>query len=129
MEPQYATVYHEAETQQVWVVDQAAWEEPVYEEQPVYETYGVNICNICGAELLTSEEISRHGEQYVDWETMSSPFSYHYEERKRQTGTETVQTGTVRHEEKGHYEARVISPAWEEQVQSGFRCAVCGASG
>ncbi len=128
-EPQYATVYHEAETQQVWVVDQAAWEEPVYEEQPVYETYGVNICNICGAELLTSEEISRHGEQYVDWETMSSPFSYHYEERKRQTGTETVQTGTIRHEEKGHYEARVISPAWEEQVQSGFRCAVCGASG
>ena len=88
-------------------MDQAAWEEPVYEEQPVYETYGVNICNICGAELLTSEEISRHGEQYVDWETMSSPFSYHYEERKRQTGTETVQTGTVRHEEKGHYEARL----------------------
>ena len=61
-------------TESVYVVDQAAYEEPVYEEVPVYETYGVEICGVCGAELYSAEEVSAHSETHIDWETLEIPF-------------------------------------------------------
>ena len=125
---QYKTVHHDAVTQQVWIVDQAAWDEPVYEERPVYETYGVNVCNVCGTELFTSQELNAHGETHIDWETMTNPFSYHYEERQRQVGTETVQVGTAHHEEVGHWETQIVAAAYDEQVPNGYLCSGCGAT-
>ena len=126
--PQTVTVHHDAESSQVYVVDQEAYDEPVYEDQPVYETYGVYICNVCGAEIGSSTaEIGAHGDLHTDWETMTSDFSYHSEQRQRQTGTQTVQTGTQHHEEQGHYETRVTREAWDEQVVTGYVCSGCGA--
>ena len=123
---QYKTVHHDAVTQQVWIVDQAAWDEPVYEERPVYETYGVDICNVCGADCTGN--IGGHGETHIDWDTMENPFSYHYEERQRQVGTETVQVGTTHHEEVGHWETQTVTAAYDEQVPDGYVCSGCGVT-
>lgn len=124
---QTETITHEAVTQQVYVVDQAAWEEPVYEEVPVYETYGVEVCGVCGAEMYSSAEVSAHAETHIDWETLSNPFYYYTDWRQRQVGTETVQTGTIHHEEQGHYEEQVVQAAYMETKVTGYRCSECGA--
>lgn len=118
------TVHHEAETRQVYVVDQAAYDEPLYESQPVYEVYGVDICNVCGADC--TGQIGVHSDSHVDWETFTNPFSYHYEERKIPTGEyQQVQVGTIHHEETGHYETQVVKAAYDEIV--GYKC-LCGAT-
>jgi hypothetical protein len=119
-------IYHDAVTESVYVVDQAAYEEPVYEEVPVYETYGVEICGVCGAELYSAEEVSAHSETHIDWETLENPFYYYTDWRKRQVGTERVQTGTIHHDEEGHYEEQVVQAAYTETVITGYRCSGCG---
>lgn len=124
---QTETITHEAVTQRVYVVDQAAWEEPVYEEVPVYETYGVEVCGVCGAEMYSSAEVSAHAETHIDWETLSNPFYYYTDWRQRQVGTETVQTGIIHHEEQGHYEEQVVQAAYTETKVTGYRCSECGA--
>lgn len=101
-EAEYKTVHHEAETKKVWVVDQESY---TYEE-PVYETHGVTICNICGADI--TDCVGPHG--YNHMINGENP-SYHDEWREIQVGTKTV---TV--EEKGHWETQVIKEAWTEQV-------------
>ena len=123
---QTETVVHEAVTQQVYVVDQASWEEPVYEEVPVYETYGVEVCGVCGAEMYSSAEVSAHAETHIDWETLENPFYYYTDWRQRQVGTETVQTGTIHHEEQGHYEEQVVQDAYTEVKVTGYWCSICG---
>ncbi len=117
------TVHHEAQTQQVYVIDQAAYDEPVYETRPVYTIYGVDVCNVCGADI---EDIGEHGESHMDWDKFTNPFSYHYEERKVSTGEyHQVQIGSIHHDEVGHYETQVMKAAYDETV--GYKCS-CGAT-
>lgn len=123
---QTETVYHEAVTQQVYVVDQAAWEEPKFEQVSVYETYGVEVCGVCGAEMYSSAEVSAHAETHIDWETLTNPFYYYTDWRQKQVGTETVQTGTIHHEEEGHYEEQVVQGAHTEVRIVGYYCSECG---
>ena len=80
--PVTKTVHHDATTKQVWVVDQAAYDEtvvvtPAYDEQvlaqaaydeqvlitaaydePVYEWY--DVCNVCGHVFQPGEDIAYH---------------------------------------------------------------------
>lgn len=103
---QYTTVYHEevGHSEQVWVVDAQAWDEPVYE--------GHYICNKCGADLGTGDPIVH---------IIECKSSYH---------TESVQVGTIHHDEVGHYESKwvVDSQAWTETVPNGYSCSGCGAT-
>ena len=119
------TVHHEAVTEQVKVVDQAAYTEPVFEEQPVYETISVYICDVCGEEF---ESVGDHSETHIDWETFTNPFHYHVEfSQGEQIGTELVQTGTITHPEVSHMETKVITAAYDEQIPEGYVCTGCGA--
>ena len=103
---QYTTVYHEevGHSEQVWVVDAQAWDEPVYE--------GHYICNKCGADLGTGAPTAH---------SIECRSGYH---------TENVQVGTTHHDEVGHYESKwvVDSQAWTETVPNGYSCSGCGAT-
>ena len=118
----FRTVHHDAVTE---VVDQPAYTEPVYEEQPVYETIAVYVCDVCGEDF---ENVGEHSETHIDWETFTNPFHYHVEFRQgAQTGTEMVQTGSITHHEVSHIETRVVKAACDEKVPDGYVCTGCGA--
>lgn len=98
----YKTVHHEAVTEQVWVVDEAAYS---YEE-PVYETHDRTICNTCGADI--TNDLVSHGKSHM---LNDENFSYHNEFVQIQTGTKTVDVP-----EQGHYETKTIKEAYDEKV-------------
>lgn len=77
--------------EKVWVVDQAAWDEDVYEE------WGVTICKTCGADITS--KIAEHGMDHMD---AGENFSYYND-------TIRIKTGTIHHDEIGHYEDVWIS--------------------
>lgn len=103
---QYTTVYHEevGHSEQVWVVDAQAWDEPVYKAH--------YICNKCGADLGRGDPTAH---------SIECRSGYH---------TESVQVGTTHHDEVGHYESKwvVDSQAWTETVPNGYSCSGCGAT-
>ena len=156
-------VHHDATYKTVWVQDQAAWDETVvtkeaWDEQvlvtaawdetvitkaawdePVYGW--VDICNVCGAELLSPEEADIH-----IWIDPGCGGSWHAEQR--QTGTvhheaetttvhhdavyntvhHNAETTTVHHDAIGHNEQVVDKAAWDEEVTTGYKCSGCGAA-
>lgn len=121
--PQTQIVHHEAETRQVYIIDQTAWDEPVYEEQPVYKTQSYTVCNVCGEDITGN--VQDHSEVHMDWDTFMNPFSYRIEYRQMQVGTQIVQTGSIRHEEVGHYETQIVKAAYDETVTVGYQCSDC----
>lgn len=89
-----------AQTEQQWVQDSAAWDEPVYSQE------ARSICNTCGADISgnATSHILSHGRNNPNG-------GYH-------TEVVQVQTGTVHHEATGHYET----------VTTGYVCSGCGAT-
>ena len=104
---QYTTVHHDAVTQNQWVVDQP-------------ERRGVIVCG-CGAQFNSIQEWSDHDDQFI---LQGDVFGH---------GSYSVQSFP----EVGHNETVIVSPAYDEQVQSaapydeqvlsGYRCS-CGAT-
>ena len=98
------------------VVDEEAWDEPVYETKAV--------CNACGYEADSTSEINDHLDTHYDPELGYSDASY---------STKRVQVDTIHHSAKTHeepvYEQEwvVDSEAWDEEVVTGYRCRTCGA--
>ena len=89
-----------AQTEQRWVQDSAAWDEPIYG----YEAK--DVCNTCGAYLSGNavSHVASHGR--------NNPNGGYHTESVR------VQVGTTHHEATGHYETVTI----------GYTCTGCGAS-
>lgn len=87
------------DTEQVWVVDKAAWTESV----PVYSTVEVSICNICGQDVTGNT--SAHAKAHMK---AGEGSGHHSEVRREITGYDTVS-----HAEEGHWETRVIGSHWE----------------
>ena len=104
----------------IYLVDQAAYDEPIYEEQPVYETHFEHHDRfvwrwdngwVAYDEATQYSLIDRYCQEYGvvynaacthyngDWECTAD-----CKEVKTQTGTQKVQTGTKHHDEVGHYE-------------------------
>lgn len=71
--------------------------------EPVYETHGVTICNDCGADITSNPIYHAAGEV-----KKGNTGSYHDEWREVQVGTKTIP-------EKGHWEKKVVKPAWTEK--------------
>ena len=95
------TVHHDAVTEQVWVVDKAAWDEAIS---------GGYVCNACGyKESRLSDSFDDH------LYTHNPPSGYHAEDSK-----------TVHHNEEGHYETRIIAGAYDETITTGYVCVICG---
>ena len=88
-----------AQTEQQWVQDSAAWDEPIYSQQVR------SICNTCGADITgnTTAHFKASGRNGCS--------GYHSE-------TVQVQTGTTHHEATGHYET----------ITTGYVCSGCGAA-
>ena len=112
-------VTHPAETELVWVVDEAAHDETKTEVKSVYH---YRICQGCGAvgDGWTAEEIKNH-----DWLVHGiGPDDDIIPYGKPKSGYVNEPVDTILHvSEKGHYEVKVIKEAWEEDVtitQSGW---------
>lgn len=88
-----------AQTEKKWVVDQAAWDEPVY------ETVEREICNTCG------KDVTGFANQHLLDSGRGGCQSW-------RTEVKTIQTGTIHHDEVGHYET----------VTVGYACSGCGAT-
>ena len=103
----YKTVHHDAEYEDVYVVDQEAYS---YEE-PVYEERQITVCHVCGAEFDTSystSEFYAHDDQHL---LAGEGSGWHSDVRKVQVGTNTVNVP-----EEGHYEKKLVKAAWDEKV-------------
>lgn len=90
------------DTSQVWVVDQAAWDEQV----PVYGQVGHTVCNYCGADI--SNNYDEHTKAHVMANGTTAGTGWHEEFTTEVTGYETVH-----HDEQGHYETVVTGGHWE----------------
>lgn len=99
------TIYHDAvgHNEKVWVEEQAAWEEPIYEYYAV--------CNKCGHVSTNTESAGLH--------SASCGGGYSVKEK---------QVGTKHHDAVGHYEEQWIidREAWTEEKTIGWKCS-CGA--
>ena len=106
----YKTVHHEAVTEQVWVVDEAAYS---YEE-PVYETVEKQICKDCGCDVsnrvMTQSQRSAHIKNHL-LNDSNAIGGYYSQVTSVQTGTKTVNVP-----EQGHYETKTIKEAYDEKV-------------
>ena len=103
----YKTVHHDAEYEDVYVVDQEAYS---YEE-PVYQERQITVCHVCGAEFDTSystSEFYAHDDQHL---LAGEGSGWHSDVRKVQVGTNTVNVP-----EEGHYEKKLVKAAWDEKV-------------
>ena len=127
-------VTHPAETELVWVVDEAAHDETKTEVKSVYH-YRICQCPDCGAVMdgWTADQIREHDlifhgiGIYWNGETiLRYPISLPYSKPKSGYVNEPVDT-ILHVAEKGHYEVKVIKEAWEEEVtiaQSGWYTTV-----
>ena len=108
--------YEEVITGTRTVVDEEAYDEPVYQTKCV--------CSACGYEADSVDEISGHLESHYDPELGYIDASYSVQE---------IVTDIIHHEEVSHeepvYEEKWIvdSEAWDETVVTGCRCRTCGA--
>ena len=125
---QTKVVHHNAEYTTQWVQDSAAWDEPVYEEEPVYTEVEKVRCNGCGAEFDRIEEMDEHCWYYLDNYDDFSHGGYSVVWYNVQTGTQKVQTGTIHHEATGHNEQVLTKAAYDETVTTGYKCSGCGAT-
>lgn len=103
----YKTVHHDAEYEDVYVVDQEAYS---YEE-PVYEKRVYTVCNVCGAEFDTSYDDSAFSAHDKAHMLAGEGSGYHNDIRRVQ-----VSTNTVNVPEEGHYEKKLVKAAWDEKV-------------
>lgn len=109
--------------QRRWVVDRAAYDEPIYETQPVYgqkwvqdsSAYDEKVCvgeayqftdgYVTSSDSDAWQHQKQTGASYSvvpQYQTVHHDATGHYE--TVQTGTKQVQTGTRHHDEVGHWE-------------------------
>jgi len=98
------------------VVDEEAWDEPVYETKAV--------CSVCGYEADSTSEINDHLDTHYDPELGYSDASY----SSRRVQVDTIHHPAQTHEEPVYEQEWVVdSEAWDETVVTGYRCRTCGA--
>ena len=124
-EPVYETVHHDAVTreEQVWVVDKAAWDEPVYSIIYICKQCERGMCERCNslgiaqAEFSTNDERKEHQYACLDEEGSCSSST-----------TRKKITGYTHHDEEGHYETQTVTvtEAYDEQRLVGYKCSSCG---
>lgn len=120
-EPVYDYIPHEEVKENVWVVDKAAWEEPVYTKYYVCIQCDRGMCEHCisegnaQAEFLSNDERSEH--QFSCMEHGGSCMN---------STTRKKITDYIHHDEEGHYETVTISEAYTEKKLVGYRCSSCG---
>lgn len=120
-EPIYDYIPHEEVKENVWVVDKAAWEEPVY-------TY-VDICLQC--EYGECSYCNEHGTRQSEFSSLEELEDHQYNCAINgglcsNSTTRKKITDYIHHDEEGHYETVTISEAYTEKKLVGYRCSSCG---
>lgn len=112
--PQTTTINHPATGHNEQVLIKDAWTE----YKPIYETVAIEVCGNCGADC-TSDPAGHIKEHMLNG---TGQYGTHTEYVQKQTGTETVT-------HPAEYTTKWIedSPAWSEEVVTGYTCS-CGAS-
>lgn len=110
---QYKTVHHDAVKQAQTVVDQEAYDEPVYSTRTTTR-YWVN-----DRVFSTQEEANAYSEWLrslgvIKGSTYNEPVEEQY------------QSGTIHHDAVTHQEEVVVQNAYDEQVLTGYKCTECG---
>lgn len=102
------TVHHDAvtKTETFAVVDQAAYDEPIYESHQV--------CKVCGKDFGKGENATVEAINH----SVETGHSYH---------STSVKVGTKHHDAITHQETKtiVVTPAYDEEKITGYRCS-CG---
>lgn len=120
-EPIYDYIPHEEVKENVWVVDKAAWEEPVYTKYYVCLQCEYGECEYCNKNGLRQNEFNSRDEleehQYNC--AVSGGLCSNSTTRKKITDY-------IHHDEEGHYETVTVSEAYTEKILVGYRCSSCG---
>ena len=118
--PVYDYIPHEAVKEKVWVVDKAAWDEPVYKEVYICAHCRDGRCERCLEYGITEyeydsiDEFEKHQDACLDED--GSCFNFVNYKKK---------VGVIEHKEEGHYETVTVTEAYDEQKLVGYRCS-CG---
>lgn len=111
--PQKTTINHPATGHNEQVLVKDAWTE----YKPIYETVAIEVCGNCGADC-TSDPAGHIKEHMLNG---TGQYGTHTEYVQKQTGTETIT-----HPAEYTTKWVVDSPAWSEEVVTGYTCK-CGA--
>lgn len=120
-EPVYDYIPHEEVKEKVWVVDKAAWDEPVYKEVYICAHCRDGRCERCLEYGITEyeydsiDEFEKHQDACLDED--GSCFNFVNYKKK---------VGVIEHKEEGHYETVTVSEAYVEQKLVGYKCSSCG---
>lgn len=120
-EPIYDYIPHEEVKENVWVVDKAAWEEPVYGY--------VDICLQC--KYGECQYCIEHGLVHIEFSTLDELSDHQFNCMENGGGCMNSTTikkiiDYIHHDEEGHYETVTISEAYTEKKLVGYRCSSCG---
>jgi len=108
--------YEEVEVGTQTVIDEEAYEEPVYQAKC--------ICSACGYEADSAEEMNDHLDSHYDPNLGYIDAGYSVQ----QVVVDTVYHPEVSHEEQVYEQQWVVdSEAYEETVVTGYKCSTCGA--
>ena len=110
---QKTTVQHPETGHNEQVLVKEAWTE----YKPIYETVAIEVCDNCGADC-TSDPVGHNKEHMLNG---TGKYGWHTEYVQKQTGTETII-----HPAEYTTKWVVDSPAWSEEVVTGYKCE-CGA--
>lgn len=115
---QTQTIHHEAVYETRYVVDQ-----PAYDEQPDWKYVDGYICDNCHQEMFTLEEAQMHVQVSA---AMGSGNC-----KSCSAGIVRIPPGAqnpIHHDEVGHNEQVLVKDAWDETVNNGYKCSICGAT-
>ena len=106
-------VQENAGTEQVWVVDQKAYDEPVYEQVHYVE------CGTCGAKFNTIQEWARDHAFALATKGDTSHGHCLFYEYQQKTGE------VIHHDEVGHYETKDVTKTVYYRRAAGKYCLDC----
>lgn len=120
-EPVYDYIPHEEVKEKVWVVDKAAWDEPVYKTVYICLQCENGECSVCRERGVEQSEFSssqeRREHQYDCQDNGGSCMN--------STNRKKI-VDYIHHDEEGHYETVTVSEAYVEQKLVGYKCSSCG---
>ena len=117
-EPVWETVYREAMTEDVWVLDKEAWLEP----KDAARSHCACRCGFSGSYDTVNEHIRAYRDAWLADQTPETEavMQQHFFD------TSNLDDWIV-HEAEGHWETQTVREAGEELAVTGYRCTVCGA--
>lgn len=120
-EPVYDYIPHEEVKENVWVVDKAAWEEPVYKTVYICLQCENDMCDVC-------RQLGTNQNEFDSWDLLDE-HQYACLDRGGICSNSTSRKKIIdyiHHDEEGHYEPVTISEAYTEKKLVGYRCSSCG---